>query len=137
MAIADKVGGDWPEAARQASLELSRVRPDQDDQIGVELLADIKTVFDEEAEETLATATILTALCAMDERPWSAFGQQEKPPTGDKLARLLRPFGIVPGDIRFDSAVKKGYGRAAFDDSFARYLDAEPQQRNTANEDGP
>ena len=53
VAIADEAGGAWPEAARKACLILSGAQPDQDDQIGVELLADIRTVFDEKGEEAL------------------------------------------------------------------------------------
>ena len=138
VAIADEVGGVWPKDARQASLVLSGVRPDQDDQIGVELLADIKTVFDGQHDENaLSSAKIVNELTAMEERPWAAYGRQEKPLTPQKLAKLLRPFGIVPsGDIRFPGGVKKGYRRASFEDAWTRYLDDEPRHRNKPNDDG-
>jgi hypothetical protein len=48
--------------------------------------------------------------------------------TGHALARLLRPFGIVPsGPTRFGDKVERGYRRATFEDAWARYLPASPE----------
>ena len=138
VAIADETGGTWPVAARQASLILSGVRPDQDDQIGVELLADIKTVSNEEGEDALSSEEILKALIEMEDRPWATWGKAENPITPHALPKLLKPFGIVPaGDMHFGGKVCKGYRRAAFEDDWVRYLDVEPLQGNNANNDGP
>jgi Protein of unknown function (DUF3631) len=45
--------------------------------------------------------------------------------TANGLARLLAPFGIVPGTIRNGDRTPKGYLLARFEDDFARYLPQE------------
>lgn len=44
--------------------------------------------------------------------------------TKDKLARLLRPFGIVPGFVGPEAARLRGYRRDAFGDAFEHHLAA-------------
>ena len=74
----------------------------------------------------------------MDERPWASWGKRETSITAHALARLLKPFGVMPGgDMRFGDAVRKGYRRAAFDEAWDRYLPTEPQQGNNTSQDGP
>ena len=74
----------------------------------------------------------------MEDRPWATWGRQEKPLTPHVLAKLLRPFGIVPGgDMRFSEGVRKGYRRAAFEDAWTRYVDIEALQGNKPNKNGP
>ena len=46
LAIADRAGGDWPDRARRALVELHGGREIDDESAGVRLLADIQTVFD-------------------------------------------------------------------------------------------
>src|ERR1019366_4961970 len=46
LAIADEVGGGWPEHVRQAALEVFSGKSAEDQSIGVQLLADIRAVFD-------------------------------------------------------------------------------------------
>ena len=140
MAIADEAGGAWPTMAHDAALSLSGFQRDQDDHIGVELLADLQRIFARAGENTTALGTeqLLQELAAMAERPWAAWGKREKPITAHVLARLLKPFGVMPGgDMRFGDIVRKGYRRAAFEDAWARYPLPEPQQGNNASKDGP
>ena len=140
MAIADEAGGAWPTMAHDAALNLSGFQREQDDHIGVELLADLQRIFVEAGEHATALSTehLLQELAKMDERPWATWGKREKPITPHVLARLLKPFGVMPGgDIRFGDIVRKGYRRAAFEDAWARYPRPEPQQGNNASKDGP
>jgi putative DNA primase/helicase len=128
LAIADLAGGDWPRDARAAALALS-ADPD-DEAIGVQLLADIRTLFDgqNEPEKPIASATLVYELGAMEERPWSEW-RQGKPITAPQLARLLKPFSIRPRNIRIGTAVGRGYHRWQFEDVFGRYL---PEVSQTA-----
>jgi Protein of unknown function (DUF3631) len=48
LAIADLAGGDWPERARRAALELSAGGDSEDDSVGVQLLAHIRDRFPDE-----------------------------------------------------------------------------------------
>jgi putative DNA primase/helicase len=134
LAIADAAGGDWPARARQAAQEISGPAPaEEDEAVGTLLLGDLRTIFEEAREAALFTQLILYNLSERDDRPWAEW-KADKPLTGVQLARLLRPFGIRPRQIRIGKESKKGYERAWFDDAFARYLPPlEPKQAEQVN----
>ena len=122
LAIADHAGGEWPERARKAALKLSGEGAAGEDNRCVELLRDARKVFDVSKAAELPTKTLITALCADEERPWSTHSKGE-PITDRQLAKLLRPFGIISGTVHPPSAPDaKGYRRADFEDAWARYL---------------
>jgi hypothetical protein len=128
MAIAEAAGGDWPGRAKAASLALSEVDADDSEERGIELLADIKVVFDATKAEALWTEDLLRHLHAMSERPWCEYGQQRKPISARQLAVLLKPFGIEPKQVgKRDGAKvtnKRGFEKAWFADPWERYLSA-------------
>ena len=73
----------------------------------------------------LATRSILERLNEMDHRPWPSW-TRGNPLAAHGLAKLLNPFGIVPGTIRaegIDTAdgTAKGYKRGAFARVWERY----------------
>jgi putative DNA primase/helicase len=122
FAIAELAGGDWPARARQAAVSLSGAQEKDDDSLGTQLLADIREVF---TDEQIASQALVERLVALEGRPWSEFGKSLKPITQNRLARLLKPYKIRPGTIRFGSGpdeTAKGYRLAHFVDVFARYL---------------
>jgi len=121
LAIADTAGGEWPELARKAALELHAEAAD-DMTLGVRLLSDIRTVFETTTNAVLFTASLIDLLCKIDEGPWSDF-KKGKALTPRQLAFLLRAFGIKsPGTVRTGTATAKGYHRIDFEDAWARYL---------------
>ena len=121
LAIADAAGRDWPQRARLAALALSCRDVRDDDSLGVKLLADIRTVFEERGVDRLSSAELLASLNAIEESPWGDF--KGKPLDTRRLARLLRPYGIKPGTIRLaDGQTPKGYVAEAFADAWSRYL---------------
>ena len=128
FAIADEIGEPWATDARTAARELSNVPKDLER--GIELLADIKSVWettDHHQTEFLRTSTILKSLHEMESRTWGAWGRQEKPMTPQALARLLKPYGPKPLNKRVESgAVLKGYKRGDFTDPWLRYLPPPP-----------
>jgi hypothetical protein len=70
-------------------------------------------------------------------------GNSGKPLTQNKLARMLKPLGIIPEDIWIGSSngrALKGYVFAHFDEAFSRYLPPEggsqPRGREEADEMG-
>lgn len=73
LAIADVVGGEWPERARRAVVALAgaSIREDSES-LGVRLLRDIREVFDEEGKDRLSTSTILEKLRGAEEAPWGS-----------------------------------------------------------------
>jgi putative DNA primase/helicase len=122
LAIADHAGGEWPERARKAALKLSGEGAAGEDNRGVELLRDARKVFDVSKAAELPTKTLIAALCADEERPWSAHSKGE-PITDRQIAKLLRPFGIISGTVHPPGAPDaKGYRRTDFEDAWARYL---------------
>ena len=75
----------------------------------------------------------------MSDRPWAEYSHGRAISTA-KIARLLRPFGIVGGEYRIAAEgdkVLKGYRRDAFSDAWVRYLPSEARQRDKPNEYGP
>jgi putative DNA primase/helicase len=123
LAIADLGGGEWPEKARQAALNVSKVVGNADASTGVRLLADIKSIFEGKGVDRLPSAELVIALGALEDRPWIEW-KGGKPITANQLARLLRPFGVVPDSIRIGDSTPKGYYLAQFEELFERYLQA-------------
>lgn len=136
LAIAETIGGDWPELARQASFSILAGTNDDGESIGVRLLADIRTVFGQTQADKLPSKSLCQYLHAFEDRPWSEYGKREQPITPSQLARLLKSYGIAPGTIRWNGETPKGYQLSAFKDAFSRYLpvqNATPPQPPTTN----
>lgn len=126
LAIAHLAGGEWPRKARSALLELCTANPADGVSLGVLLLGDCRTVFNSKGRKVdrVSTADLIKALDALEESPWREMNKG-KGFTGRGLARLLNPFGITSGTLRFDAVTVKGFYRATFEDSWKRYLQAE------------
>jgi hypothetical protein len=97
IAIADSCGLDWGARAREAAIVFSRDHHDEDP--GVELLDDIRTIFDDRGIDRIDGGTLAAALNDMDDAPWSEWrgihgDQQPRPLSRTTLAALLRLFGI-------------------------------------------
>jgi len=122
LAIADVAGGDWPTKARQAASVLSGTTPDGDS-AKVELLRDIQALFGGRlaGREAVSSAELVELLTEDKTGRWAEFSHG-KALTQRQLARLLRPFGIIPGSVRLADSTPKGYRVEAFNDAFTRYL---------------
>jgi len=119
LAIADLCGGAWPRTARRIACAFSITSTS--DTIGVELLADVRSIFSERQITEITTNDLIDALVAMETRPWSEWGRLHKPITPHALSKLLEPFGIKPGQY-WSGGKKRGYLVKHFQDAFARYL---------------
>jgi hypothetical protein len=127
LAIAELGGGDWSVAARQAAVALHADQTAKEESAGVMLLQAIRETFEARGVDRISTADLLRALVKRDDGPWAdLWGRQvaagEMPGPASKLGRLLRPFGITPRTVRFESDRAKGYLMVDFDDAFARYI---------------
>ena len=120
LAIAEAAGGDWPTTARQAARNLHDVEDDSPS-VGVELLTDIKAVFDAKHAAKVFSAALLEALVEDEEAPWVTWNRG-KPMSPRQLSTKLGEFGIKSKDIRIGSVVKRGYDKADFAECFDRYL---------------
>ena len=120
LAIADAAGGDWPRRARAAALTLSGRASRDDPSLGVQLLSDIRKVFEARGAERLSSKDLVEELVALGEAPW---GDIERRPLDVRgLARLLRPFGIKPHVMRLGDATVRGYDASSFEDVWNRYI---------------
>jgi hypothetical protein len=88
LAIADEVGGEWPERSRRAAVGLLTGEEREDaESLGVRLLRNVRGVFDDNSSDRLPTGKLLEALHAMEEAPWGSLRGEALDARG--LARLL------------------------------------------------
>lgn len=135
LAIADAIGGEWPKKAREAALALNGGSEDGDPSAAVQLLADIRQLFDERGDDQIPSDVIVSALNNLEDRPWPEWSKG-RPLSKTAMANLLRPFGVRPRTIRYGSETPRGYRLADFTDAFSRYLPSQPQQPQQARNDG-
>jgi hypothetical protein len=121
LSIADVAGGKWPDLARGAALALHGVE-EETPSIGVELLRDVKAVFDKRGTSRLATAILIEELTKDDEQPWAAWNRG-RPISPRQLSARLGEFGIRSKNLKMSNgAVPKGYDLDDFRDAIRRYL---------------
>lgn len=131
LAIADEAGHDWPEAVRRASVEIFHSQAAEDQNIGVILLADIRSIFDVITEDRITTANLLEKLKEIETSPWEDWSKG-KGLTPNGLSRLLKPFGVSPRTVRTEDKRAKGYLAESFEDAFGRYLPPQPSRSDLA-----
>jgi Protein of unknown function (DUF3631) len=126
MAIAEVAGEEWPARAKTAAHMLSDV-DDANEDLGVQLLADIRTVFARRKTDgnpdKIWTDELLPALLDMRERPWPE-ANNGRGLTARGITRLLHPFGIKPEQVRKGTTNKRGYTLSSFKGAFEQYLSA-------------
>ena len=128
LSIADLAGGRWPERARAVAEAAETAKQDQSKRTMV--LSDIRDIFAaRHGTDRLRSAEVAEILGAMENRPWSEW-RNGKPITPAGVARLLAPFGIVPGTKRGGEATFKGYLLSDFMEAFATYLPLKPSHRH-------
>jgi hypothetical protein len=134
VTIADLIGGEWPFRARSCLVEVLHFDGASTESIGTRLLADIKTVFDSRASDRIFSKDLCQGLVEIETSPWAEWSHG-KPLSLGKLARLLAPYGIVPGTVRIATATAKGYVRDDFADAWGRYLQKDPESPFTPHSD--
>ena len=99
-----------PGPSRRARRRLALSGGDEETRgLGIELLGDIRGVFDKRSVHRISSEDLVLDLVGLEERPWAEYSGG-KPVTKAKLARLLRPFGVVSRTIRLpDGKTVKGY----------------------------
>ena len=134
FAIADIAGGKWPRLARSTAKSAEASKEDQS--IKTILLSDIRDVITERRQsDRISSNELAAALGAIEGRPWAEW-RNGKPMTANGLARMLGPFGILPGTKRAGSDTFKGYLNSDFADAFASYLPDQIVTTSQSNNDG-
>lgn len=124
LAVADAAGGDWPERARKACVDLVAVAESREVSLGVRLLGDLRTVFG--GDDRIATDDLLARLHGLDESPWSDL--RGKPIDSRFLARMLRVYEVGSTKVKIGTASVRGYRRESLWDAWTRYLPQSPQE---------
>jgi hypothetical protein len=90
--------------------------------LGEELLRDIAGIFSKLpiSDKCISSANLTEALLSREDRPWRE-ANRGKPITQRWLALKLERFKIRTKNICIRKQVFKGYERAMFEDTFARY----------------
>jgi putative DNA primase/helicase len=121
LAIADTAGDEWARNARAAAERIAGTPVGES--VGVDLLADIKKVFN---ADCLPSRQLVTLLTADPESRWCEWGRNRKPITQKQLAGLLREFHIISTTVHpVGQPDAKGYRRADFEEAWGRYLPPE------------
>jgi hypothetical protein len=127
LAIADAAGGDWPQRAREALVELCQSDV-QEESVNVKLLSDIRSVFEATGTDRMPTKDLLEQLIEQEsDGPWAIWWENDirhdnvKGPAA-KLSRMLKRFGIKARVIRLsDGSTPRGYLKVDFTDAWDRY----------------
>ena len=127
LAIAELCGVG--EKAREAAAALSR-RNDEAS-LGVELLRDIRGIFEQRTVDRLRSEELTNKLGEMADRPWAELPWTGKPITQPQLAKLLKGYGVRPKQVRFEGQTFKGYELEWFAEAW-RYIPPTPQGRRNS-----
>jgi len=118
--IADAAGGTWPTRAREAALMFTTHNAEQAVTKHVQLLWDIRRVFDMIATPKVATADLIDGLCRLDESRWNEYNFG-RPITDRQMASLLGEFEVKSKDIRTSDGIRRGYDAADLMDAWERH----------------
>ncbi len=119
FAVAEVVGGNWPERCTDAFTKLtSAASKTETDGLREMLLADIQGLFQ---TDRMFSRELIERLSGMTERPWPEVNRG-KPITERWLARNLGVFSIHPKQLRIGEDNGRGYERADLVEAFERYL---------------
>jgi hypothetical protein len=119
LTIADRAGGKCPKVARETALALSGESKEDDEDVRVGLLKDIREAFGD--ADLVRSDNLVAKLTADPERPWADW-KRGRPLTQKQLGGLLKPFGIISVNVRLPGFGQgKGYRRADFEEAWAAY----------------
>ena len=99
-------GGEWPGRARSALVELCAGGDIADESNYIKLLAAIREIFETCGADRISTKDMLNALIEREnDEPWASWWESDITKgnvrgVAAKLARLLKPFDIIPETIR-------------------------------------
>jgi hypothetical protein len=119
ITIADLVGGRWPSRARNAAITIVSDTLSESASLGVLLLRDLRTVFDESDLTAMFTREILGKLHEIEESPWFSL-----PLDARRLSRMLSEYRVSVKTVRIGAEIGKGYYRHELEDPWRRYCQA-------------
>jgi hypothetical protein len=121
VAIADLAGGDWPSLARTSLTSLCVEAQGNDDSVGHVLLSDIRQVFDASGSDRISSTDLAKALAEIETSPWAEWSKGQ-PISANKVAKLLKRYGVEPECLRIGVKTPRGYTRQRFEEPWTLYL---------------
>jgi hypothetical protein len=127
FAIAEIVGGLWPEWAKRALLSESVTTNESKE---IQLLHDISHFLDAKPgyyDDVIFTNELIKELCALEDSYWKDYNFSARSDEGRciqprQLARLLGDFGVTSASHRRDRINRKGYRLSELVKVIDRYL---------------
>lgn len=125
LAIADQIGGEWPQKARDTALKLSQ-QTNQQSSLAIMALTDIREIFNSQGTDKIHSGKLLSEMRKLIGRPWNE-DERGRELSPNRLAMILKPFGIFTENIRMkdekgEEKVIKGFRRKAFELTWEQYL---------------
>jgi hypothetical protein len=102
----------------------------EDGSIGVTLLSDIRTIFDERKMDKVSSKVMAECLCEIEGRPWAEWFHG-RAMTPNNLARQLKKYRIGSLKIRLGTETVQGYRRGDFQDAWTQFCPIPPVQVGT------
>lgn len=121
FSIAVYIGGGWVERTEKSARALQTAGLDDTQSDGELLLSDIRRLFIERQADVISSKLLRDELNKQEESPWRSMDRGQGIDQL-KLAKMLKPHGIRPKNIRVGPATPKGYTLKQFEDAFRRYL---------------
>jgi hypothetical protein len=119
-AIAIVAGGNWPGHIDEAAKAVQARVENEGSRLEL-LLEDIRAVGFTGNDTEIRSADLVQRLIELEGRPWAEFSHG-KPLSQNRLARLLKPLAIGPGNVGPEDSRARGYKRNQFQEAFERYL---------------
>lgn len=122
LVLGEIAGEPWSRRLQEAAASIHTRSVAEDSSLGVQLLRDVRGVFVERGNPTrLASAEIVSALVLLEGTPWPSVKSGD-PLDAQRLAQLVKRYGIRPTKLRDGERTFNGYTRESFEDSWTRYV---------------
>lgn len=123
VAVADKVGGHWPDTARDVCQQLAAESSHSKPSLGTQLLTDVRDIFGRLEVTEISTSSLIDELAELEESPWGDW--YGRPISTRKLAEILKEYEVRTAQFRSPTHGKiRGFRLQDFQDAFTRYLGA-------------
>jgi len=118
--IAKSLGNAWFERAKEAMFFLEELKEEEND-IKIQLLKDIGEYFKQKKTDKISSANLVDFLNTLTDKPWADL-RHGKGITPNKLANMLKDFGIKPRQIKHGQKNLRGYELNQFEKTFNSYI---------------
>jgi hypothetical protein len=120
LAVGQLATEPWLDRLADAAVKLNGQRQQRDPSLGMQLLRDVRGVFDRLNVDRVTSAQLAEELAGIEGAPWADL--RGAPIDAQGVAKRLRPYEVRPGSHWFGDGSGRGYLREDFYDAWQRYL---------------